>query len=444
MNPREAETDLYARAGIDDLAEFYREKFVSNAVLDHRYFKPLDRFDLRFARTMWVYDNVRRNSALLDLGCGAGMLALLKRKGVALTGVDLSDECVAAARRNGYDETVLAELHALPFEDASFDYVASLDVIGHIPAEQKDAVFAEIKRVLRPGGVTLHGIECTDRVARRRYDEMPPEELRRFIAIDGHVGLEEEEEHGARFRRFFRHVAWEPRYALCLSSDEFQKQADQYGLPFEEDFVEYLRGLSFEERRAFDMAMGYVFGKISDLNVRLPKSGLYVLLKASDAPLGPFYNEHRDRHDLMELAPFVPETGGLCLDRSPHAIFDDGWYEPDNLPPIARWMKKRGRIRFRATSLKAIRLDLTTHLPDLARRPIALTFSLNGAPLASCTLFRYGWVALELRLPEPSPRGDELFELEITANQTWQPRPGNSSSRDDRNISIAVCNIQCS
>ena len=444
MNSSETETNLYARAGIDDLAEFYREKFVSDAVLDHRYFKPLDRFDLRFARTMWVYDNVRRNSTLLDLGCGAGMLALLKRKGVALTGVDLSEECVVAARRNGYDETVLAELHALPFANASFDYVTSLDVIGHIPAEQKDAVFAEIKRVLRPGGVTLHGIECTDRAGRRRYDEMSPEELRRFIAIDGHVGLEEEQEHVARFGRFFRHVSGEPRYALCLSSDEFQKQADRYGLPFEEDFVEYLRGLSFGERRAFDMAMGYVFGKISDLQVRLPRSGLYLLLKASDEPLGPFYNEHRDRRDLLELASLAPESGSVCLDRSPHATFDDGWHEPDNLPPIARWMKSRGQIRFRAEKVKTIQLDLTTHLPDLAARPVELTFSLNGSRVGACTLFRYGWVELELRLPEAvNAPGDAPFELAITANRTWQPRPGNAESRDDRNISIAVCNIRC-
>jgi SAM-dependent methyltransferase len=444
MSVPEPGTNLYARAGIDDLAEFYRDKFVSNAVLDHRYFKALDRFDLRFARTMWVYDNVRRNSALLDLGCGAGMLALLKRKGVALTGVDLSGECVAAARRNGYDETVRAELHALPFADASFDYVTSLDVIGHIPAEQKDAVFAEIKRVLRPGGVTLHGIECTDRDARRRYEEMSPEALRRFIAIDGHVGLEEEEEHVARFRRFFRHVAGEPRYALCLSSDEFQKQADRYGLPFEADFVEYLRGLSFGERRAFDMAMGYVFGKISDLQMRLPRSGLYLLLKASDTPLGSFYNEHRDRTDLLELAPLAPRSESVCLDRSPHATFDDGWYEPDNLPPIARWMKSSGRVRFRAKEVNAIRLDLTTHLPDLAKRPIELRFTLNGSPIGACTLFRHGWVALELRLPERvSAAEEELFELAITADQTWQPRPGNPESRDDRDISIAVCNLQC-
>lgn len=443
MNLPGEETDLYSRAGIEDLAEFYREKFLSNAVLDPRYFKPLDRFDLRFARTMWVYDNVRRNSTLLDLGCGAGMLALLKRKGVELTGVDLSEECVVAARRNGYDETILAELHALPLGDASFDYVASLDVIGHIPLEQKDTVLAEIKRVLRPGGVTLHGIECTDRAGRRGYGEMSPEELRRFIAIDGHVGLEEEDEHAARFRRFFAHVAWEPRYALCLSSDEFQKQADRYGLPFEEDFVEYLRELSFEERRAFDMAMGYVFGKISDLHVRLPRAGLYTLLKASDAPLGPFYNEHRDRRDLLQLSRIEPGTQGICLDRSPHATFDDGWYEPDNLPPIARWMKTRGRIRFRAQTLSAIRLDLTTHLPELGRHPMALTFSLNGSPVSACTLFRYGWVELELRLPEPlNASGTELFELEITADKTWQPRPGDLTNRDDRNISIAVCNLR--
>src|SRR2546430_332782 len=206
--------DLYRRAGVEDLAEFYRTKFVSEEVLDARYFRALDRFDMRFARTMWVYDNVRSGSSVLDLGCGAGMLALLKRKGVTLAGGDLSQE------------------------------------------------------------------------------------------------------HAARFRRFFAHVAWEPRYALCLSSEEFIKQRDEYGLPFESDFVEYLRGLSFSERRAFDMAMGYVFSKISDLHVRLPKSGLYVFLKASDAPLGSFYNEHRDRSALLggdAAARARIETGGSSV-----------------------------------------------------------------------------------------------------------------------------------
>src|SRR5437879_13221190 len=108
-----SKSDLYTRAGIADLTEFYRTKFLSDEVLDERYFKPLDRFDMRFARTMWVYDNVRAGSTVLDLGCGAGMLALVKRKGVVLTGGDVSPECVLAARRNGYAAARTAQLAAL-------------------------------------------------------------------------------------------------------------------------------------------------------------------------------------------------------------------------------------------------------------------------------------------------------------------------------------------
>ena len=453
--------DLYKRAGVEDLSEFYRTKFVSDEVLDARYFRALDRFDMRFARTMWVYDNVRAGSSVLDLGCGAGMLALLKRKGVTLAGVDLSSEGALASRRNGYDFTCAAELTRLPFADDSFDYAVSLDVIGHVDFQEKDAVLAEIRRVLRPGGVTLHGIECTDRLAQKSYEEMSEDELRRFVAVDGHVGLEEEHEHASRFRRFFREVAWEPRYALCLSSEEFIKQRDEYGLPFESDFVEYLRGLSQSERRAFDMAMGYVFAKVSDLSVRLPRSGLYVFLKASDAPLGPFYNEHRDRSALFNnnaadsSEPREEDAGetsqreaprALCLDRA--AEFDDGWYEPNVLPPVARWMKSRGRVRFNVQTLSALRLDLTTHMPDLgpsdatrATRPLVLELLLNGRRLSRLSLFRHGWLSLRIEAPEELSAARE-YELELRADRTWRPRPNDASNRDDRELSIAVCNIE--
>jgi SAM-dependent methyltransferase len=441
--------DLYRRAGVEDLSEFYRTKFVSDEVLDARYFRALDRFDMRFARTMWVYDNVRAGSAVLDLGCGAGMLALLKRKGVSLTGVDLSPECALAARRNGYDLTCAADLTRLPFDDDSFDYVVSLDVLGHVEFGDKDAVLAEVARVLRPGGVTLHGAECTDRRAQKSYEEMSADELRRFVAVDGHVGLEEEQEHAARFRRFFPHVAWEPRYALCLSSEEFIKQRDEYGLPFEADFVEYLRGLSHAERRAFDMAMGYVFAKVSDLHVRLPRSGLYVLVKASAAPLGPFYNEHRDRSALFNDtagatvasggAPADDAARGLCLDRA--GDFDDGWYEPNVLPPVARWMKGRGRLRFSAPALSALRLDLTSHMPDLRERPLGLGLYLNGRRFGDLSLFRHGWLELMLAVPDDLSAAG-VYELELRADRTWQPRPDDPDNRDDRELSVAVCNIE--
>lgn len=434
-------TDLYKRAGIEDLTEFYRTKFVSDEVLDARYFKPLDRFDVRFARTMWVYDNVRAASSVLDLGCGAGMLALLKRKGITLTGVDLSPDCALAAKRNGYDATFSTELTHLPFADASFDYVVSLDVIGHIGFEEKDDVLSEVRRVLRPDGVTLHGIECTDRRVQKDYDEMTPEELRHFIEVDGHVGLEEEQEHVERFKQFFSHVAAEPRYALCLSSEEFIKQADKYGLIFETDFLDYLRGLSFKERRAFDVAMGYVFGKISDLNLSLPKSGLYLLLKASNVPLGSFYNEHRDRTGLF-TSEQSRSTPVVCLDRSSEAKFDDGWYEPNVLPPVARWMSDRGRVSFHAEYVTEISLDLTTHMPDLRARPIGLEVHLNEMKVCALSLFEYSWLNLRIPIPNAlSSAAHGKYELEIRADRTWQPRPHDTESRDDRDLSIAVCNI---
>jgi SAM-dependent methyltransferase len=334
----------------------------------------------------------------------------------------------------------MALLTNLPFPDHSFDYVISLDVLGHIGFEEKDSVIAEIRRVLRPDGVTMHGIECTDRTGRRRTEEMSEAELKRFIEIDGHVGLEEEQEHAARFRGFFPHVAWEPRYALCLSSEEFVKQADKYGLPFEDDFVDYLRELSFKERRAFDMAMGHVFATISDLHIRLPKAGLYVLLKASEAPLGPFYNEHRDRRHLFATAN---DQSISSLDRRSDVRFDDGWFEPNVLPPVARWMGKRGRISFHATELNEISLDVTTHMPQLKTQPLGVELLLNGRILNACSVFRNGWLTLRVDVPDDLRVSAEEYLLELRASRTWQPRANieDRDRRDDREISIAVCNI---
>ena len=439
-------SDLYDIAGIQDVAGFYRDRFFTGGVLEATFFDSINRFDIQYARTMWVYDNVRRGSSVLDLGCGEGMLALLKRKGVILTGVDLSPELLAAARRNGYDGASVATLTALPFPDSSFDYVVSLDVMGHVAFDDKDRVLAEIKRVLRPDGVTMHGIECLDRELHQDYDQMNEEQLRHFVNIDGHIGLEDDDEHASRFRLFFSHVQSEPRYTLCLSSTEFLKQADEYGVPFEADFLDYLRGLSFTERRAFDMAMGYVFGKISDLGIRLPKSGLYMFLKASEAPLGPFYNAHRDRSDLFRGATGLLPSQSICLDRSSCAEFDGGWYAANDLPPIARWMGQRAGIRFEAASLSRLSFDLTTHMPDLRSNPLGLECFLNGERFVAISLFSYGWLHLEMSIPDTlsqsAIRPAEKFEFEIRASRTWQPRAADQTSGDDRQLSIAVCNIE--
>jgi len=97
---------------------------------------------------------------VLDVGCGAGMDTLVAAQMVgpsgSVTGIDMTPEMVAKARGSvaemGLGNVTIVEGSAehLPFDDASFDVVISNGVIDLIP--DKDAVFSEITRVLRPGG----------------------------------------------------------------------------------------------------------------------------------------------------------------------------------------------------------------------------------------------------------------------------------------------------
>jgi arsenite methyltransferase len=73
-----------------------------------------------------------------------------------VTGIDMTPEMLAKARMAAAEmgatnvEFVESEAEQLPFPGASFDVVISNGVIDLIP--DKDAVFAEIFRVLTPGG----------------------------------------------------------------------------------------------------------------------------------------------------------------------------------------------------------------------------------------------------------------------------------------------------
>ena len=100
--------------------------------------------------------NVAPGCRLLDVGCGSGQLALMAAKdGLEVTGVDIASNLVERARVRAQAEGLQArfeeaDAEALPFEDASFDVVASL--IGAMFAPRPDLVAKELLRVCKPGG----------------------------------------------------------------------------------------------------------------------------------------------------------------------------------------------------------------------------------------------------------------------------------------------------
>ncbi len=92
---------------------------------------------------------------VLDLGCGDGARTLANLPAesigidIARQGLELAAETVPAA------ELIQADMEHLPFASNSFDGLTAYHSVFHVPRAQHPAVYAEIARVLRPGGKVL-------------------------------------------------------------------------------------------------------------------------------------------------------------------------------------------------------------------------------------------------------------------------------------------------
>jgi arsenite methyltransferase len=110
-----------------------------------------------------AFAGVGQGEVVLDLGCGAGIDLLLAAKKVGpsgwVIGVDMTDEMIAmageviAASGLANIEVRKGLIEDLPVDSASVDWVISNCVINLSP--EKDRVFCEVARVLKPGGCMI-------------------------------------------------------------------------------------------------------------------------------------------------------------------------------------------------------------------------------------------------------------------------------------------------
>ena len=114
--------------------------------------------DRYWKRRLVKIAGLRPGVAALDLACGTGDIAFeLARRGARVTALDVTHRMLqlAQARNTGANRVrlVTGDMMALPFPDASFDLVTTGYGLRNVP--RIAPALAEIRRVLRPGGLLL-------------------------------------------------------------------------------------------------------------------------------------------------------------------------------------------------------------------------------------------------------------------------------------------------
>ena len=90
-----------------------------------------------------------------------------------------------------YDEVYHADATKLPLKDNSFEMIVSADLFGHVPLGLKNNLFAEVHRVLKPGGHCIAVVEADGQNLLTAFAQKYPHLWQRyFIDKDGHIGLE--------------------------------------------------------------------------------------------------------------------------------------------------------------------------------------------------------------------------------------------------------------
>jgi ubiquinone/menaquinone biosynthesis C-methylase UbiE len=126
---------------------------------------------------------------LLEIGCGTGAFAArlaAEHPRANLLATDLSPRFVELTAARGVEARV-ADATYLPFADDSFDLVAAMWMLYHVP--DLDRTLAEVRRVLRPGGLFLAATNGDEHVADLRREAGGGPVVTQFSTQNGEPAL---------------------------------------------------------------------------------------------------------------------------------------------------------------------------------------------------------------------------------------------------------------
>lgn len=186
-------------------ARFVTEQYRTEARLEIRRSVWRDSADGRNPADR-AADAIRREEPgrVLEVGCGGGQFAArvaAENPAARVLATDRSARFVELASDRGVVAQA-ADVQNLPFEDAAFDVVAAMWMLYHVP--DLDRGFAEVRRVLRPGGLFVAVTNGDEHVADLRRDAGGGPVVTTFssengeAALLGHFGLVEREDIATR------------------------------------------------------------------------------------------------------------------------------------------------------------------------------------------------------------------------------------------------------
>lgn len=279
----------------------------------------------------WWASQLASGRRVLDAGCGVGYgAALLHEAGAASTdGIDISAVTVDAARANVPDEVTLhvGDVTMLPFPDGAFDLVVCFEVIEHVPL--RDAVLAELARVLAPGGVLA--------LSSPNRDQYPP-------GNPHHVSEYTSEELRDALASRFREVAVHRQQAWTASAilDDAAFAADELGEP-----------------------LALTSAKVS---ARMPGQETYSVALAGDGPL-PRVDGRAVFSGAVELRRWLTlyDEQQAVLERQ-HAQLSGEWAHRAEQAVLHRRLRAVEQELAEVTVLRQRERDATRDLADTARK----------------------------------------------------------------------------
>lgn len=130
--------------------------------LAHRWWDPLSEFkplhEINPLRLDWIDQTaVLRDKAVLDVGCGGGILAeSMAARNANVTGIDLSEKALSVARLHLYESGLTVDYRNVDVETlakerpASFDIVTCMEMLEHVP--DPASVIKACATLVKPGG----------------------------------------------------------------------------------------------------------------------------------------------------------------------------------------------------------------------------------------------------------------------------------------------------